>query len=317
MIPASLVVVLTIAMAAGTRRMVERNVVVRNLKALESLGAVTDICSDKTGTLTCGKMVVKKAWVPSRGTYTVDGTSEPFNPTQGTISWSAEEPRTTSEQESGKQRDCADLVQNNDELKEYLRVASLANLAHVHQTTEGQWNARGDPTEIAIQVFATRFSWNRRTSTAGENPSWKMLAEFPFDSDVKKMSVLFRDNHVGDIHIFTKGAVERVITSCTSYVASPDTDSVEMTEDYRNQILENMESLAKLGLRVLALASRRFDAGFDDGTEIKRSTVENNLTFRGLIGLYDPPRPESLSSVQSCHSAGKSHAYVHTLLLGN
>lgn len=304
MIPAALVVVLTITMAAGTKRMVERNVIVRNLKSLEALGAVTDICSDKTGTLTQGKMVAKKAWIPAKGTYTIGETNEPFNPTMGGISYTQKEPRNMSEDEEIKESDYAELANNNEALQDYLKVASLANLAHVHQTDEGDWNARGDPTEIAIQVFATRFQMNRRSSTAGENPNWKLLAEFPFDSDVKKMSVIYKNPHEDKMYAFTKGAVERVITSCTNYVSDPEKEPSEMTEEYQNQILENMEGLAKLGLRVLGLASREYNETYTDGEEIDRSKVENNLTFRGLIGLYDPPRPESAPSVKSCHEAG-------------
>ena len=99
MIPASLVVVLTITMAAGTKRMVERNVIVRNLKSLEALGGVTDICSDKTGTLTQGKMVAKKAWIPGTGTYTIGETKEPFNPTEGSIHFGSDEPRSMGEKD--------------------------------------------------------------------------------------------------------------------------------------------------------------------------------------------------------------------------
>ncbi|KAK3654398.1 P-type ATPase [Elasticomyces elasticus] len=303
MIPASLVVILTITMAAGTKRMVERHVIVRNLRSLEALGGVTDICSDKTGTLTQGKMVAKKAWIPAKGTYTIGETNEPFNPTIGGISFSEKEPRNMAEGEQSKESEFAELLQHV-ELKDYLRVASLANLAHVSQT-DGEWNARGDPTEIAIQVFATRFrGWSRRASVGGEDPSWKLLAEFPFDSDVKKMSVIYRDLQTEKLTAFTKGAVERVITSCSQYVAESGTKPIPLTDGYRDQILENMEGLAKLGLRVLALASRDYNKSYTEGEEIDRSMVECDLTFRGLIGLYDPPRPESAPSVRQCHEAG-------------
>ncbi|KAK5173731.1 P-type ATPase [Saxophila tyrrhenica] len=311
MIPASLVVVLTITMAAGTKRMVERHVIVRNLRSLEALGAVTDICSDKTGTLTQGKMVAKKAWIPARGTYTIGETSEPFNPTSGPISFTDRFPKDMAEHDSpGDDADYVQLLEDNQELKDYLKVASLANLAHVHQNESQEWIARGDPTEIAIQVFASRFKgWNRRASvagpTAGENPSYKMLAEFPFDSDVKKMSVLYKDIKSEEMHVYTKGAVERVIESCTTYVAADsEGKTVEMTEEYREHILENMEGLAKLGLRVLALASRGYNEKYEEGVEIDRNTIEHELSFRGLIGLYDPPRPESATSVKQCHQAG-------------
>lgn len=301
MIPASLVVILTITMAAGTKRMVERNVVVRNLRSLEALGAVTDICSDKTGTLTQGKMVAKKAWIPAKGTYTIGESDEPFNPTSGGILFSKQEPRLADYKD--KKSDYGELLQNNAALKDYLRVASLANLATVHQTDNGSWHARGDPTEIAIQVFASRFQWNRRASVSGDNPAMKLLVEFPFDSDVKKMSVIYRDLHSKKMYAFTKGAVERVIDSCTSYIETDETSTI-MTDEVRERILANMEALASGGLRVLALASRGYTEPYEDGQEVDRATVESNLVFRGLIGLYDPPRPESAPSVRRCHEAG-------------
>ena len=310
MIPASLVVVLTITMAAGTKRMVQRNVIVRNLRSLEALGAVTDICSDKTGTLTQGKMVAKKAWIPAHGTYTVGESSEPFNPTQGNISFTDKQPRDMEENDPvGDVGDYVQLLEGNQELKDYLKVASLANLANVHQNEEREWIARGDPTEIAIQVFASRFKgWNRRASVAGpmagDNPTYKNLAEFPFDSDIKKMSVLYKNLKNDEMYVYTKGAVERVIASCTSYIADGNGESVEMTEEYRDHILENMEGLAKLGLRVLALASKSYSGVYEEGVDMDRSKIEDNLTFRGLIGLFDPPRPESAPSVRQCHEAG-------------
>jgi Na+-exporting ATPase len=305
MIPASLIVVLTITMAAGTKRMVERNVIVRNLKALEALGGVTNICSDKTGTLTQGKMIVKKAWIPGRGTYAVGTTNEPFNPTEGTLGLNSSQPKEidfSSEAGDGESINGPELVQSDTTLREYLNVASLANLASVTQV-DNQWHARGDPTEIAMQVFATRYNWNRLRLSHGEGAQWRQVAEFPFDSDVKKMSVIFEDTHAKKQHLFTKGAVERVLTSCPR-VAHGD-DIIEFTEQLKADTLENMESLARLGLRVLALASRTDIRHVDDNeAELERSEFESDLVFRGLIGLYDPPRPESAPSVRQCHQAG-------------
>ncbi|CRK48732.1 hypothetical protein BN1723_008179 [Verticillium longisporum] len=213
MIPASLIVVLTITMAAGTKRMVQRHVIVRNLKSLEALGAVTNICSDKTGTLTQGNMVVRKAWVPGVGTFSVKDATEPFNPTKGFLSSRVEQPKDISFQaEDAEGESFSDVdgqVNSNTTLQTYLNVASLANLATVHQNKEGEWHARGDPTEIAIQVFASRFNMNRLV-LSGEGNNWNQIAEFPFDSDVKKMSVVFSDAEGNQNWLFTKGAVERI-----------------------------------------------------------------------------------------------------------
>ncbi|KAK4098538.1 potassium/sodium eff [Parathielavia hyrcaniae] len=327
MIPASLVVVLTITMAAGTKRMVQRNVIVRNLKSLEALGAVTDICSDKTGTLTQGKMVARGAWVPGLGTYTVELTSgEPFNPTKGDIRFDNREPHLINfrGRSEGEEKDSTGaitpppdlLAGSKSRLQEFLTVASLANVATVFQK-EGEWHARGDPTEIAIQVFASRFGKNR-LKLVGEDesskPEWKEVAEFPFDSDVKRMSVIMKRNSTGEQYALTKGAVERVIRVCTRYwtsdLAEGEAGEVDMTEDFRNQILSNMETFAGLGLRVLALASKKLGADSTASEDTNRDEIEKDLTFLGLIGLYDPPRAESAPAVRECHEAGIS---VHML----
>lgn len=322
MIPASLVVVLTITMAAGTKRMVQRNVIVRNLKSLEALGAVTDICSDKTGTLTQGKMVARAVWVPSLGTYTVENSSEPVNPTVGDIRFESRQPsdidfkfaQQSPEKAAGSLIAPQQLLKDSiTGLQDFLSVATLANLATVFPK-DNKWHARGDPTEIAIQVFSTRFEWNRLSLTQGGSAQWTEVAEFPFDSDVKRMSVVMKKNSTDEQFGFTKGAVERVIGVCTQYCDKDSLDGAEvpMTDAFRRQILKNMEVFASLGLRVLALASRRLDgiALKEEDGDSKRAEIESHLTFRGLIGLYDPPRPESAHAVRECHEAGIS---VHML----
>lgn len=311
MIPASLVVVLTITMAAGTKRMVQRHVIVRNLKSLEALGGVTNICSDKTGTLTQGNMIVRKAWVPGVGTYSVKDATEPYNPTKGSLSSRTDQPKEISFLSEGAEGNALEnvdsIVSSDKTLETYLNVASLANLATIHQNKEGEWHARGDPTEIAIQVFASRFNWNR-LRLSGEGNQWQQVAEFPFDSDVKKMSVVFTDTKAEKNWLFTKGAVERVISSCPTIQYGNEVR--ELTKDIEQDILNNMEALARLGLRVLAFASKE-DIGHVDGHEnLDRNIYEKELTFRGLIGLYDPPRPESGPSVRLFHQAGVS---VHML----
>ncbi|KAI0533467.1 hypothetical protein GGR58DRAFT_516914 [Xylaria digitata] len=314
MIPASLVVVLTITMAAGTKRMVQRNVIVRNLKSLEALGAVTDICSDKTGTLTQGKMVARRAWIPALGTYTVDTSSDPFNPTVGDMMFDSRPPNQLDISEDGSSNGTiyqpAELLsRGGSALADYLHVASLANLATVSEM-DGKWHARGDPTEIAIQVFASRLDWNRLKFTQGGQPEWSQITELPFDSDVKRMSVVFKNNPTGELFVFTKGAVERVIGTCKDYYPEGNEQPVELTDEFREEILKNMTALASMGLRVLALASKRFDGKLRKGDDVDRDVIESNLTFQGLIGLYDPPRPESAPAVRNCHEAGIS---VHML----
>lgn len=180
MIPASLIVVLTITMAAGTKRMVERNVIVRNMKALEALGAISDICSDKTGTITQGKMVAKKVWIPAKGTYSVGDIDEPFNPMKGHVSHSELPPSQMKESEfteKSPEASADDMLHGNKYLEDFLNVAALANLANIHKGEDGNYHGRGDPTEIALQVFASRFNWGRPRWTSGAQAAWKQVGE--------------------------------------------------------------------------------------------------------------------------------------------
>ncbi|GAO47406.1 putative sodium P-type ATPase [Saitoella complicata NRRL Y-17804] len=312
MIPASLVVVLTITMAVGTKRMVQRNVIVRKLDSLEALGAVTDVCSDKTGTLTQGKMVTRKAWIHNVGTYTVGENNEPFNPTLGGVSFSEMNPTELWNKEANVGEEASepkDLVEGNPHLEAYLNTASLANIATVRKddgsgedpSEKGKWKATGDPTEIAIQVFAHRFDWGRQRWVQGSNPRWTQLAEYPFDSDVKRMATVFKDNEKNQTMVFLKGAVERIMEKCPTIGIEDKQEP--LTEEIKELVLKNMEALAKQGLRVLALAQRTWTEN-NSWDDYPRDKVEEEMTLLGLVGLYDPPRPESLGAVKKCHQAG-------------
>lgn len=333
MIPASLTAVLTLTMAKGGKAMVKRNVIVRRMESLEAIGGITDICSDKTGTLTQGKMIVRKAWVPASGTYTVSETKEAFNPTLGEVRRDDVEPREkapktdddTSETNASS-KDVGDgeivtdgkagnsIAKQDGKFANFLNVSSLCNVAKVFKDKEtGEWMAHGDPTECAIQTWATRFGWGRTTLTrmdeGGERDErkkhapWKQINEYPFDSSIKRMAVTYHDRQ-NDAHLaFIKGAVERVLDACTKVqLAAGDQD---LTEEFKDRILENMESLASTGLRVLAMGMRSMtSAEVEQGTELDREDVEKEMTFLGLIGLYDPPRPETSGAVEVCKRAG-------------
>lgn len=174
---------------------------------------MTDICSDKTGTITQGRMVVRKAWIPGFGTYSVDTGNQVYNPTAGAVAFTASQPKDISQTDEKQNREQAvapqDDARNKTSLQWYLSIASLANLATLEKTEDtaegpGEWKARGAPTEIAIEVFTSRFGWSRVQLSEGEKKKWQHVAEFPFDSDVKKMSVLFRSCQSQQTHVFTK-----------------------------------------------------------------------------------------------------------------
>jgi P-type Na+/K+ transporter len=247
MIPASLVVVLTITMAVGTKVMVKRNVIVRKLDSLEALGGVTNICSDKTGTLTQGKMIVRKSWIIGYGVVSIGSTSETFNPTVGDVWLVKGSPEDIAPGAVGEKIEATKALIDNPSAHSYFNVASMANVAVVSQNKEGNWEARGDPTEIAIQVFVSRFGWGRPHLM--KDHDWKQLAEYPFDSTVKRMSVIFTKGHgVHDTYAFMKGAVERVLDACVKIKAEDGSGrEEELTEAKKDWVIRNMDNLASQG----------------------------------------------------------------------
>ncbi|KAF3932621.1 hypothetical protein ABW19_dt0200362 [Dactylella cylindrospora] len=299
-IPESLLAVLTITFSVGMRRMVQRKVIVRKLDSLESLGGVTNISSDKTGTITQGKMITRKIWIPSLGVYSIENTAEASDPSSGDIRHESEAPRLgeKADAESSKQYNL-DLVSAQPAVAAFARICALCNVATVRYDEEKkQWQATGDPTEIALQVFAHRFETGKKNLLA---QGWVQEAEFPFDSDIKRMSTVFRDSETGKLHGFTKGAVERILDLCSTY--GIDGDEHKMTEEYKETIMSQVEELAGQGLRVLALA-KRYVSPAENWKEVDRKDIEQDLTFVGLAGLYDPPRLESKDAIRLCKQAG-------------
>lgn len=343
-IPESLIAVLTITMVVGMTEMRRRRVVVRQLSALEALGGVTNICSDKTGTLTQGQMVTRKAWIPGVGIYSVNKSDDANNPTRGYVTLGkppaskkeAEEEQERKRLEHDQARSAAALrfdvpadKQEKDqpradearddeeedftaekpaampevvpELDAFLHSAALCNLATVrHDPEANKWQTMGDPTEIALQVFAHRFGYGKKTLEAEHG--WKQLAEYPFDSTVKRMSVIYKKEGEQDAFVFTKGAVERVVDLCTTMGIGEHQQT--MTPQLKEKILEQMGFLAEQGLRVLAIAQRPAPSGYQPGQGIPREQVERDLTLLGLAGLYDPPRLETKDAVRQCTMAG-------------
>ncbi|TID20386.1 hypothetical protein CANINC_003631 [Pichia inconspicua] len=327
MIPSSLVVVLTITMAVGAKEMLKRNVIVRKFDALENLGSVNAICSDKTGTLTQGRMIAKQVYIPNVGIFLVEDFNEPFNPTLGKVLFTESTPIEISQNEtddSDNEKNSINWISFDEFLQKYEKTlkyqffkdwiitASIANVAKVYEDIDdddgfNEWKARGDPTEISIQVFVSRLGFNRDDMVENKN-LYTYLAEFPFDSSIKRMSSIYKDNQTGEEIVFTKGAVERIITLCDTWNDPITGEIKEITEETVKLIEEEMNALSSKGLRVLAFA-KKIPTDQGKGTswqKVDRELIERNLHFLGLIGIYDPPRPESLPSVKMCHHAGIS-----------
>ncbi|CAH6722796.1 sodium transport ATPase 2 [[Candida] jaroonii] len=297
MIPSSLVVVLTITMAIGSQVMVTKNVIVRKLDSLEALGGINDICSDKTGTLTLGKMIARKIWIPTVGTYLVTNSNDVLDPEDGEISFNKSSPYFIKQ--SDEESDFIPNYPLANNFRGWLETATLANIAKVIKNEEG-WEAHGDATEIAINVFTQRVDYSRDNYI--EKYSLEHIEEFPFDSSIKRMSAIYKNSKTGESKVYTKGAVERLLTICTHWHGEDQDNEqlIPLTQEDRESIENNMNALSSEGLRVLAFATR----GISEKEEYKRELVEQNLTFQGLIGIYDPPRPETAGSVKACHKAG-------------
>lgn len=340
-IPESLIAVLTITMVVGMTQMRKRRVVVRQLSALEALGGVTNICSDKTGTLTQGKMVTRKAWIPGTGIYSIENSNNASDPTEGTITFGkaprsrkdVEAERLAREEALDQKRSTAgisfdvpteklnldpvaesekprlsqgDIKENPEvtpELQAFLESAALCNLATVRKVAEDgeeKWKTAGDPTEIALQVFAHRFDYGKKKLE--EEVGWSQKMEFPFDSSIKRMTVVYTKPGEDHSICFTKGAVERIIDLCTAVGVGEQEQP--MTPELKESILEQMTFLAEQGLRVLAIARKFTDLDIEEHSDIERGEVEKDLCLLGLAGLYDPPRLETKGAVQACTTAG-------------
>ena len=271
-LPEGLPAVVVVTMAVGVHRMAKQKAIVRKLAALEALGQVTNICSDKTGTLTTGLMTAKHAWLGEKH-YSMTGSGiEPI----GDLT-------------------CNEIKVENVESNPALYY-SLLNMALCGTSTlfkDGNiWKATGSPTETAIVVFAAKLKYKKDSL-----PDFTFLNEFPFDTSIKRMTVCYTRN--SETIYFCKGALERVLEVSVNYYKQDGT-IIPITDEYRKTAEQELITYAKLGMRVLALAFKTTK----ENTTLERNQVENNFTFLGIVAVYDPPREESLASVALAHKAG-------------
>lgn len=270
-IPEGLPAVLTITLAVGVQAMARRNAIVRRLPAIETLGSVSVICTDKTGTLTRNEMMVSSVALVGQ-TFSLKG--EGYG-VEGNIFLG-------EDQVNGA--DYPGLV-------ELARAASMCNDAALVQR-DGLWTVEGDPMEGALLAFAGKVG----LKVTGDLSGRRRVDTIPFDSRHKFMATL-HDDPAGDADVFVKGAPEQILTMCTDERAGPD--GVEpIDRAYWTGIADDM---AGRGQRVLALATRRSASG--QGS-LEPADVEKELTLLGLVGLIDPPRPEAVEAIAECHQAG-------------
>jgi len=244
-VPEGLLPTVTLSLAMGSQRMARKKALIKTLSSVETLGAVTVICTDKTGTLTQNRMEVQSVW-------TVDGLESSMN---------------------------------------YLMtVAYLCNNAVCE---EGRY--KGDPTETAIFKAARKILGDIRS---------ERISEIPFDSDRKRMTTLNLTD--GELSVFTKGALETVMPLCGNVVAGEGI--LPLNDDIRANVMVFYNSMMDKGLRVIAFAYKKMEresgAQIQEKKNVPEGDLESGLTFIGLMGLEDPPRPEVPDALRKCDEAG-------------
>jgi len=274
-VPEGLLPTLTMALSVAAQRMAKRNVLVKKLSSVETLGSTTVICTDKTGTLTANQMTVREVWLPGLPVQ-VDGVG--YAP-QGAFTL---EGKPIAGDAKTRLEDC-------------LAAAVLCNNARLKAPVEGSdvWTILGDPTEAAMLVSAAKAGFDIEELET-ERPR---RYEFPFDSSRKRMTVVCEVG--GGLIAYVKGAPKETIDLCTHIKTA---DGLRLiTDDDRVEALEANDRLASEALRVIAVAERPVASG-EDAQDV--AVMESGLTLLGLEAMQDPPRPEVIGAVAECHTAG-------------
>jgi len=265
-VPNSLPLVVTVGLSLGTKKLAKHNMLIKKLPAAESLGAVTIICSDKTGTITKNQMTVTKVFYNNQ---VIDVSGAGYNPT-GNFSV------------SGKQI-------NAKRLELLLRIGYLCNNAELVKN-EGKFDIIGDPTEGSLVVLGRKGKF--------DDKNFLLIDELPFDSDRKRMTVIFNNKINKKKEAYVKGAPDLLLKFCTKIIENGKVRKI--TKKDKQRILKMNNGFAKDALRVLGFAYR-------DVSNLKKysiTSVEKDLVFVGLVGMIDPPRKEIKKAVSQCKNAG-------------
>jgi len=254
LVPEGLLPTVTLSLAIGAQRMADRHALVRHLEAVETLGSTTFVCTDKTGTLTENRMAVVEAWTPF-GTARIRG---PGYAPEAEVTADAD-PRVA------------------DALRSLATAAARCSTGRAVLAPDGEWEARGDPMEAALDALARRVG-------APVDVDDEVRARFPFDPRRRRMAVVIGER------VYVKGAPDAVIGLCGSCPGAEAT----------------VAAMAARGLRVLAVAHRAAPGPLPASAEV----AESELELLGLVGLEDPPRPQAAAAIAACRDAGMRVAMV-------
>ena len=268
-IPEALPAVVTVCLALGVRRMVKRHALVRKLPSVETLGATTIICSDKTGTLTRDEMTVRNIYVDGRMLEVTGAGHEPVGDfMNGDLKIKPEE---------------------NTTLGHLLIISALCNDSDL-VNEDSTWHIKGDPTEGALNVLAAKGGIRKQEM----EKRYKRTDEIPFSSERKIMTTIY-STPVG-VYAYSKGAPEVILNSCT-YIFH-DGSVVEFNDDEKEHILEVIKTMASKAQRVLAFSQKPLKA------PQSVNDAEKEMVFVGLVGMMDPPRDEVKTAIATCKRAG-------------
>ncbi len=269
-IPEGLPAALTIILAIGVSRMAEKNAIIRSLPAVETLGSTTVICSDKTGTLTQNQMTVQKICTAGE-IFEITGTGY----------------STDGEIMQGKT--ALPNIGDLPHLNETLKAGLLCNDSTIKRKDE-KCAVEGDPTEGALIISAAKAGIRRKDLLK----KFKLVDVLPFESQTQYMASLYEESNGGYV-IYAKGSFEKIIEMCESQLNKNAEKSLFNEKSARQE----MEAMAREGMRIIALASVHIQY-----SENWQNNLIKGMTFLGIQGIIDPPRPEIADAISLCHSAG-------------
>ncbi|MDP3012567.1 MAG: cation-translocating P-type ATPase, partial [Candidatus Hydromicrobium sp.] len=281
-IPEGLPAIVTVSLALGVQRMAKNNAIVRKLSSVETLGSVSVICTDKTGTLTKNKMMVRRIYSGLKEVKDYNNFIEKYN---------------KADSNSSRKTLTVENLDSDSALKLLIDNAVLCNDAYYINKETGQ--ITGDPTEVALLELGSFYSIDKNSL----EKDYPRILEEPFDSERKMMTTISKistsDNHHNQRYIlFSKGAPEVIAGKCTRIIKNGRIEN--LTDSDKEKIVENNHTLAGKAMRNLAFAFKYLDE-LPDEKRIKE--VEEDLVYLGIVGMIDPPRPEVYDAIEKCRRA--------------
>ena len=271
-VPEGLPAIVTVALALGAREFARRNALVRKLSSAEGLGAVTVICSDKTGTITKGQMTVRQMYTDGK---LLEVTGVGYEP-------------------KGEFKLCGEAAKPEGDAELLLRIGALCNNAQLRKKdTDDSWEIFGDPTEGALIVVAEKAELKKEEL----EEVYPRTREIPFTSERKCMTTLHKTPQ--NVVVYMKGAPETVLEKSTHILENGK--EVKLTQEKITKVLQANEQLASNALRVLAMAYKRLPLAAE---KYEDEAIEKDVVFVGLQGMIDPPREEAVKANKTCRKAG-------------